>query len=189
MKSGGCLICEILPSQISGSGNDMQEVVLRVLGAPIKSKRMRLSTSVCFLATLSILFAAGCAHAADGYRVVHTYPHDQQAFTQGLVYFDGHLYESTGRSGQSSLREEDVETGSIRRMQPVPDQYFAEGLTDWKNTLVQLTWQSHVGFVYDRATFRLLRTFNYDGEGWGLTHDSKSLILSDGTASLAVSQP
>jgi glutamine cyclotransferase len=150
---------------------------------------MRPSNSLCFLATLSILFAAGCAHAADGYRVVHAYPHDEQAFTQGLIYLDGHLYESTGRQGQSSLREEDVETGRIVRLQPVPDQYFAEGLTDWKNTLIQLTWQSHVGFVYDRATFRLLRTFNYDGEGWGLTHDAKSLILSDGTSSLRFLDP
>ena len=150
---------------------------------------MRLSRLLCAFNTIWFVFAAGCAHAADGYRVVHAYPHDQQAFTQGLVYLDGHLYESTGRRGESSLREEDLETGRIVRMQAVPDKYFAEGLTDWKNTLVQLTWQSHVGFVYDRATFRLLRTFTYDGEGWGLTHDSKSLILSDGTASLRFLDP
>jgi len=87
------------------------------------------------------------------------------------------------------LREEDLESGRIQRMQLVPDQYFAEGLTDWKNTLVQLTWQSHIAFVYDRATFRMLRTFHYDGEGWGLTHDAKSLILSDGTATLRFFDP
>jgi glutaminyl-peptide cyclotransferase len=150
---------------------------------------MRLFNSLCSFAALSLLIAAGCAHAADGYRFVHAYPHDQQAFTQGLVYIDGHLYESTGIRGQSSLREEDLETGRIVRMQLVPDQYFAEGLTDWKNTLVQLTWQSHVAFVYDRATFRLLRTFHYDGEGWGLTHDAKSLILSDGTSTLRLFDP
>ena len=74
-------------------------------------------------------------------------------------------------------------------MQLVSDQYFAEGLTDWNNTLIQLTWQSHVAFVYDRATFRLLRTFSYTGEGWGLTHDAKSLILSDGTATLRFFDP
>jgi glutamine cyclotransferase len=135
------------------------------------------------------VFAAISAPAADKYRVIHAYPHDQHAFTQGLVYVDGHLYESTGIKGQSSLREEDLETGRILRMQLVSDQYFAEGLTDWKNTLVQLTWQSHVALVYDRATFRLLRTFHYDGEGWGLTHDSKSLILSDGTATLRFFDP
>lgn len=133
--------------------------------------------------------AASCAQAAESYRVVHAYPHDEHAFTQGLVYVDGHLYESTGIRGQSSLREEDLGTGRILRMQLVPDKYFAEGLTDWKNTLVQLTWQSHIGFVYDRATFKLLRTFHYDGEGWGLTHDAKDLILSDGTATLRFFDP
>jgi glutaminyl-peptide cyclotransferase len=150
---------------------------------------MKFPRSLSTLATLSFLFAAGCAHAADGFRVVHAYPHDEQAFTQGLVYVDGHLYESTGIRGQSSLREEDLETGRILRMQLVPDKYFAEGLTDWKNTLVQLTWESHTGFVYDRATFKMLRTFHYDSEGWGLTHDARSLILSDGTATLRFLDP
>lgn len=127
--------------------------------------------------------------AADSYRIVHTYPHDQQAFTQGLVYLDGHLYESTGIEGKSSLREEDLETGRILKFQEVADNYFAEGLTDWGNTLIQLTWQSHVAFVYDRATFRFLRSFNYDGEGWGLTHDAKNLILSDGSNTLRFFDP
>jgi glutaminyl-peptide cyclotransferase len=150
---------------------------------------MRLSSTLRSLVISFVLFADGCARAADGYRVIHAYPHDQHAFTQGLVYLDGHLYESTGIRGQSSLREEDLETGRILRMQLVPDRYFAEGLTDWKNTLVQLTWESHIGFVYDRATFRTLRTFHYDGEGWGLTHDTNSLILSDGTATLRFLDP
>lgn len=149
---------------------------------------MRFS-SLCSIAALSVFAAAACVHAADTYRVIHAYPHDKNAFTQGLVYVDGHLYESTGIKGQSTLREEDLDTGRIQRMQLVSDRYFAEGLTDWKNTLIQLTWQSHTGFVYDRATFRLLRTFHYDGEGWGLTHDAKSLILSDGTATLRFFDP
>lgn len=135
-----------------------------------------------------LLFAASSIHA-ENYRVVHAYPHDQHAFTQGLVYVDGHLYESTGIQGQSTLREEELDTGRILRMQLVSDKYFAEGLTDWKSTLIQLTWQSHVALVYDRATFRLLRSFHYDGEGWGLTHDSKSLILGDGTARLRFFDP
>lgn len=144
-----------------------------------------------FLRTLAACFllGAGIAHGADGYRIVHAYPHDRHAFSQGLVYVDGHLYESTGIEGQSSLREEDLETGRIVRMQLVPDKYFAEGLTDWKNTLIQLTWQSHVAFVYDRANFRLLTTFSYSGEGWGLTHDAKNLILSDGTPTLRFFDP
>jgi glutaminyl-peptide cyclotransferase len=129
------------------------------------------------------------AQTAYSYRIVRAYPHDQQAFTQGLIYVDGHLYESTGMKGRSSLREEDLETGRILQLHAVPDQYFAEGLTDWKNTLVQLTWQSHLALVYDRATFRLLRTFSYPGEGWGLTQDGKNLILSDGTATLRFFNP
>ena len=140
------------------------------------------------VATL-ILFSATFFYAADTYRVVHAYPHDQQAFTQGLVYIDGRLYESTGKEGRSSLREEDLESGRILRMSLVPDKYFAEGLTDWKNTLVQLTWQSHVALVYDRTTFHLLRTFTYPEQGWGLTHDAKSLILSDGSATLHLFDP
>ena len=156
---------------------------------PIESSCMRVSSLQLHIAAACIFTAAAVSHAADSYRIVHAYPHDQHAFTQGLVYVDGHLYESTGMNGQSSLREDDLESGRIQRMQLVADQYFAEGLTDWKNTLIQLTWQNHVAFVYDRATFRLLRTFHYDGEGWGLTHDAKSLILSDGTATLRFYNP
>ena len=136
-----------------------------------------------------IFLIAANALAADRYRIVHTYPHDKQAFTQGLVYLDGHLYESTGIQGQSSIREEDLDTGRILQMQLVSDKYFAEGLTNWKNTLIQLTWQSHIALVYDRATLRVLRTFRYDGEGWGLTQDGKNLILSDGTATLRFFDP
>src|ERR1700755_3428981 len=101
---------------------------------------MRQSALVPLLLLASIAVATPPEHAADTYRIVHAYPDDQQAFTQGLVYIDGHLYESTGIKGHSSLREEDPETGRIQRMQLVPDQYFAEGLTDWNNTLIQLTW-------------------------------------------------
>lgn len=147
----------------------------------------RLALLLSALALLS--FTPASAQAADSFRIIQVFPHDQHAFTQGLVYLDGHLYESTGIRGQSTLREENLESGSILRMQLVPDKYFTEGLTDWKDTLIQLTWQSHVALVYDRSTFRLLRTFHYDGEGWGLTHDAKSLILSDGTATLRFFDP
>jgi glutaminyl-peptide cyclotransferase len=129
------------------------------------------------------------APAADTYRIVAVYPHDAQAFTQGLIYVDGRLYESTGLPGRSSLREEDLQTGRILNYQPLANQYFGEGLTDWDNTLIQLTWQAHLGFVYDLRTFKLLRTFHYAGEGWGLTHDDKDLILSDGTAKLRFLDP
>jgi glutamine cyclotransferase len=133
--------------------------------------------------------AASLAVAADGYRVVHTYPHDPQAYTQGLIYEDGYLYESTGLNGRSSLRMVDLETGRVLQRAVVPVKYFAEGLTDWGSSLIQLTWQSHIAFVYDRFSFRLLHTFNYSGEGWGLTQDGKNLILSDGTATLRFFNP
>jgi glutaminyl-peptide cyclotransferase len=118
------------------------------------------------------------AHAADTYRIVHTYPHDPNAYTQGLVFVDGHLYESTGLNGRSTLRMDDLETGRTLQSGEPRHQYFAEGLTDWGSTLIQLTWQSHIAFVYDRFSFRLLRTLPYSGEGWGLTQDGKNLILS-----------
>ncbi len=157
--------------------------------SPLELNWMLSSKSYRRSASALVLIAAAFAHAADSYQIVHAYPHDQQAFTQGLIYIDGHLYESTGMKGRSSLREEELGTGRILQFHEVPDQYFAEGLTDWKNTLVQLTWQSHLALVYDRATFRLLRTFSYPGEGWGLTHDTKALILSDGTATLRFFDP
>jgi glutamine cyclotransferase len=135
------------------------------------------------------LAAAGVACAADSYKIVHAYPHDSQAFTQGLIFLDGHLYESTGLEGHSSLRMEDLETGRILQFQDVPSQYFAEGLADWGSTLVQLTWKNQTALVYDRFSFHLLRTLHYAGEGWGLTHDGKSLILSDGSATLRFLDP
>jgi glutaminyl-peptide cyclotransferase len=133
--------------------------------------------------------SANFALAADGFRVVHAYPHDSQAFTQGLVFVKGHLYESTGLNGQSTLREDDLDTGRVLRQVNVPSQYFAEGLTNWGDTLIQLTWKAHVAFVYDRATFHLLRTFHYPWEGWGLTQDGKHLILSDGSETIHFLNP
>jgi glutamine cyclotransferase len=141
------------------------------------------------LALALCLVAAAPSLASDTYRIVHTYPHDRQAFTQGLIYTDGHLYESTGIEGHSSLRMEDLETGSIRQFKDDPSNYFAEGLTQWGNTLIQLTWQNHIALVFDRLTFRFLRAVPYGGEGWGLTQDGKELILSDGTATLHFLDP
>ncbi len=139
--------------------------------------------------TLLILAAASLAFADDSYRIVHTYPHDPRAYTQGLIFIDGHLYESTGLNGRSSLRMDDLATGRVLQSATVPAQYFAEGLTNWGSSLVQLTWQSHVAFVYDRFSFRLLRTFHYDCDGWGLTQDGKNLILSDGTDEIRFFDP
>ncbi|MGA9583847.1 MAG: glutaminyl-peptide cyclotransferase, partial [Terracidiphilus sp.] len=155
----------------------------------VKSISMRVYAFLRLNALALICLPLAFAQAADTYHIVRAYPHDQQAFTQGLIYLDGHLYESTGIKGRSSVREEDLETGRILQLREVSGQYFAEGLTDWKSTLIQLTWQAHIAFVYDRATFKLLRTFHYDGEGWGLTQDGKNLILSDGTPTLRFFDP
>jgi len=123
------------------------------------------------------------------YRVVNRYPHDPTAFTQGLVIQDGVLYESTGLVGESSLRRVELETGRVLAQQAVAAPLFAEGLTAWRDQLIQLTWQAGQAFVYDRETFEHLRTFQYAGEGWGLTHDGTRLILSDGTEHLRFLDP
>ncbi len=121
--------------------------------------------------------------------MVATYPHDPEAFTQGLVFLNNRLFESTGLNGQSTLREDNLETGKVLRQISVPDQYFAEGLAILDNKAYQLTWQSHKGFVYDLETFKLEKEFQYDGEGWGLATDGKSLILSDGTSQIRFLDP
>ncbi len=123
------------------------------------------------------------------YRVVHAYPHDPGAFTQGLIYLEGYLYESTGLNGRSSLRMTELTTGKVLQKQPVASQYFAEGMTNFAGKLYQLTWQNGKAFVYDRFSFKLLREHTYTGEGWGLTNDGKRLILSDGTAQLRFIDP
>ncbi len=123
------------------------------------------------------------------YEVVKTWPHDRGAFTQGLIVRDGFLYESTGLNGRSSLRKVNLETGEVMQRETVANQYFAEGLTDWKDRLIQITWQSKVGFTYDLKTLKPKAQFNYDGEGWGITHDTKRLIMSDGTSTLRFLDP
>ena len=133
--------------------------------------------------------AAQISAPSDSYTVVHTYPHDPNAFTQGLIYVDGHLYESTGLNGRSSLRLVDLASGNVLQKHDLPAEYFGEGLTDWGSTLIQLTWISHKALVYDRFSFALQRTFDYEGEGWGLTHDAAQLIMSDGTSSLRFLDP
>ncbi len=115
------------------------------------------------------------------YRVINTYPHDPSASTQGLLFHNGDLYESTGGWGTSSLRQVELKTGKVLQMRSLPAQYFGEGLALWKDRLIQVTWQSGTGFVYDLETFELLESFSYPGEGWGLCRDDQGLILSDGS--------
>ena len=123
------------------------------------------------------------------YKVANTYPHDQSAFTEGLVFEDGVLYEGTGLRGYSNLRRVKLETGEILQICELPPQFFGEGVTIYGNKIIQLTWQSHIGFVYDKYSFKLLQEFNYPDEGWGITHDGKNLIMSDGTSTLHFLNP
>jgi glutaminyl-peptide cyclotransferase len=143
---------------------------------------------LCFLA-ISASAQPAVSARADTYQIVHTYPHDPKAFTQGLIFVDGHLYESTGREGQSSIRMVELTTGRVLQKYDLPAEYFGEGLTDWGSDLLQLTWKAHKGFIYDRFSFSARGTFAYEGEGWGLTHDATQLILSDGTAYLKFLDP
>ncbi|MDT8381980.1 MAG: glutaminyl-peptide cyclotransferase [Brevefilum sp.] len=123
------------------------------------------------------------------YEVLNVFPHDPLAFTQGLIYLDGYLYESTGINNRSSLRKVDLETGEVLQQVDLSWEYFGEGLTDWEDMLVQLTWQENAGFVYDREDFTLVDQFTYSTEGWGLTNDGHQLIMSDGTSSLYFLNP
>jgi len=126
----------------------------------------------------------------DSYRVVKVYPHDPTAFTQGLIFRDGFLYESTGIRGQSSLRKVKLETGEVVQQRRAGlEAHFAEGLAEWKGQLFQLTWQSNVALVYDLASFASRGTLTYTGEGWGLTHDGRKFILSDGSNRLRFFDP
>ena len=126
----------------------------------------------------------------QGFKVIATFPHDSSSFTQGLVFADGQLYESTGLEGESTLRRVEIETGKTLQRINVPAQYFAEGLALVGDELLQLTWRSHVGFVYDRKTFAQKRTFPYKTEGWGIAYDGASrLVMSDGSDTLTFLDP
>lgn len=143
------------------------------------------------IAMLGVLPACSrtAAAPAQGYTVVRTYPHDPDAFTQGLIYQDGALYEGTGLPGRSSVRKVELATGRVLQKRDLPAEFFGEGLAAWRGKLIQLTWRSQTGFVYDQVSFRPLSRFSYPGEGWGLTHDGRRLIMSDGTAELRFLDP
>lgn len=135
--------------------------------------------------------AAGAANVPERLKVkvVSTRPHDPGAYTQGLLFSNGVLFESTGLNGRSTLREVDPKTGKVRRRIEVPQQYFAEGLALVDNRLIQLTWQNGVAFVYNLMTFQKMGELRYDGEGWGLCYDGKRLVMSDGSDLLLFRDP
>ncbi len=115
------------------------------------------------------------------YEVVNTWSHDPDAFTQGLQYFNGELYESTGLNGRSSLRRVELTSGKVLQKIDIDKEYFAEGMTILGNKIYQITYQTHIGFIYDLKTFQKLGSWQYEGEGWGLTNNGKELIMSNGS--------
>lgn len=131
----------------------------------------------------TIYFLADSAPEIYTYKIINTYPHDKGAYTQGLEFLNGFLYEGTGKKGSSSIRKVDLKTGKVLQQKDIDEQYFGEGITIFNNKLYQLTWQSGIGFVYDLNTFEQEKTFNYtkSREGWGLSHNGEKLIKTDGT--------
>jgi glutaminyl-peptide cyclotransferase len=123
------------------------------------------------------------------YEIVNTYPHDTGAFTEGLVYYKGFLYEATGQYGQSSVRKVKLETGEVLQKHDVPEDYFGEGIINWKDKLYQLTWKNEVGFIYNFQTFAPEGEFHYPGEGWSMTTDGKRIIMDDGTPEIRFWDP
>jgi glutamine cyclotransferase len=148
------------------------------------------------VSAFSCLILQGCSFPGNSdsipvysYNIVNTYPHDRDAFTEGLVFEDGFLYEGTGLYGNSSLRKVELETGNVLQIRELSAQFFGEGITIYGDKIIQLTWQSNIGFVYDKNSFELLQEFNYSTEGWGITHDGTRLIMSDGTSTLHFLDP
>jgi glutamine cyclotransferase len=138
------------------------------------------------LAAVAVFAAAPPQTPVYGYKIIHIYPHDRNAFTQGLEYRGGFLYEGTGLNGKSSLRKVDLQSGKVLQEIRLDSKYFGEGITLLDRQIIELTWQSHRGFVYDRNTFQLTRNFEYSGEGWGLANDGRQIYMSDGTAQIRI---
>jgi glutaminyl-peptide cyclotransferase len=141
-----------------------------------------------------LAYSANAASAQDsipvyGYQVVHTYPHDTKAYTEGFFYLDGYFYEATGTVGESTVRKVDVKTGKVLQQLDLPPPDYGEGIVAWKNRLIELTWQSQHGFIYDLKTFKKLGEFDYPGEGWALTADSHHIYMSDGTPTIRILDP
>ncbi len=161
--------------------------------APGKIRRIGLLAVIVFLSLISVALWAMCSTLGaptQDFDIVNRYPHDTTAYTQGLLFHEGKLYESTGRYRRSTLREVELESGRVLRSRKLDDRYFAEGLALHNNRLIQLTWRSGIGFTYQLETFEPVgQPFEYTGEGWGLASDGKRLIFSDGTDTLRFLDP
>ncbi|MBB6099264.1 glutamine cyclotransferase [Deinobacterium chartae] len=155
--------------------------------------RPRLRPHLLSLLALTLAPACGAQTTASvpvyGYRIVKSYPHDPKAFTQGLLYDAGYLFEGTGQYGQSQLRRVELRSGKVLQKRDLPADVFGEGLAKVSNRLIQLSWTNRRGFVWDAKTFAPLHEFTHDTEGWGLTSDGRRLILSDGSDTLYFLDP
>lgn len=141
------------------------------------------------LALIAAFALAAPAQADTPWTLVRAYPHDPTAFTEGLFYLDGALYESTGLEGRSDIRKVDLKTGRILQRRVNDGRYFGEGIVNWKDRLISLTWRHRQGFVWNLADFTPLSDFRYEGEGWGMTQDGRAVIMSDGSAQLRFLDP
>ena len=148
-----------------------------------------LASPAASIAAASAPAAANAAIPVYGYKVVHVYPHDLNAFTEGLFYLNGYLYESTGLDGHSSVRKVKLETGQVVERANLPEQFFGEGIAAWGDKLIGLTWKTQVGYVLDLDSFDTKGEFGYPGEGWGLTHDDTEIVMSDGTPDIRFLNP
>lgn len=153
-------------------------------GGGLSRRRFLGLAAAAAISALPGLSSGASGAPAQGFEIVNSFPHDPKAFTQGLLYHDGFLYESTGGWGTSSLRQVELETGKVVRRKDLPAEHFGEGLALWGERLIQLTWTSGVAFVHDLRTFGDAGSFSYAGQGWGLTHDGRHLLLSDGSSAL-----
>jgi len=156
---------------------------------PSTPLRRRAALALCAVALAAPTLPAVAATPVQGYKVVKTYPHDATAFTQGLFFHDGFLFEGTGLEGRSTIRKVDIETGRVLQKIDLPPEVFGEGITQWGDRIIGLTWRDQTAYVLDLKSFKLWRKFSYPGEGWGLTHNEHELIMSDGTAELRFLDP
>jgi glutamine cyclotransferase len=183
-RTGRVALVAILTSLVLAGG----AAALYYLGVPRDAPLLTGST-----ATLSETTQATTSNISSApvytYKVINVYPHDTNAFTEGLVYYNGFLYESSGLYGNSSLRRVDLDTGQVLQIYNLSSRYFGEGITIFNDSIIQLTWQNDTGFVYGLNSFGLLQNFSYPDEGWGLTNNGSQLIMSDGTANLYFLNP
>jgi len=159
----------------------------RSVRAPSINGQSWVALLFALLAVLAIL--AVPAQADTSWKLVKTYPHDPTAFTEGLFFHDGALYESTGLEGRSDIRKVSLNDGKVVERRIIPQPYFGEGIVNWKDRLISLTWRHRQGFVWKLSDFSPVSGFRYEGEGWGLTQDGRNLIMSDGTAQLRFIDP